>query len=84
MEDDLVFHSYAIGLLQELSFPENSEEWRPINDASKISLKAFYSTIAIIIPECPSRAICFQEIKYYQCLWNIWADLKLVTMLTGL
>lgn len=95
-EDDLVYCNDAAGLLQELSFPEDSSEWRLFIDASKISLKAVLLHNGNKYPSVPvahatnmkenyaNLEVLLEKIEYSQYLWNICADLKVVAILTGL
>lgn len=95
-DGDLVFCNNAEGLLQELGFPERSEEWRLFIDSSKISLKAVLLHNGNKYPSVPvahatnmketyeNMKLLLDKIRYSQYSWNICADLKVVAMLTGL
>jgi hypothetical protein len=43
IQDSLCIYSDVNGLVEELGFPHNSEEWRLFIDASKLSLKLFFT-----------------------------------------
>lgn len=67
-EGELVFCNNTEGLLQELSFPEESEEWRLFMDSFKFSFKDGF----------------WRKLKIYSYTWNICAHLKAIAMLTRL
>ncbi|GBP76229.1 hypothetical protein EVAR_61899_1 [Eumeta japonica] len=95
-EDDLVFCNDAKGLVQEMGFPEHPEECRLFIDSSKISLKGVLLHNGNKYPSIPlahatnmkenygNIQLLLERIKYSQYTWNICADLKVVTIITGL
>lgn len=93
-ENDLVYCNDAAGFFQELSFPEDSSEWRLFINALKISLKAVLLHNINKYPSVPvahatnmkenyaNLEVLLEKIEYSQYLWNICPDLKVVAILT--
>ncbi|GBM59891.1 hypothetical protein AVEN_62370-1 [Araneus ventricosus] len=94
-EESLAFFCDIDGLLKELRIAHEPNEWRLFIDASKLSLKAVLLNNRNELPSIPvAHAVYMKEtyynlkqlleINYSKYVWQICADLKLVSLLMGL
>jgi hypothetical protein len=96
MDGDLVYCNDVCVLIEELWVQRTSDQWRLFIDSSKLSLKAVLLCNGNNLPAVPlAHAVHMQEtytsiqglletIYYKDHQWYIHADLKVVTLPTGL
>ena len=96
MSNTMCYCADINGLMEELGFQHNVDEWRLFIDSSKASLKAVLLYYGNTKPSVPvAHAVEMKEtyetmqtllklIKYDENQWNICGDLKVVGLLLGM
>ena len=96
MENDICFCTDIDGLMSELGYKHEVDEWRLFIDSGKISLKAVLIHNGNQKPSVPlahavgmketfqSMEILLKVINYRNYNWNICGDLKVISLLLGL
>ena len=96
VKDNLCYCKDVSGLMIELGYEHDSDEWRLFIDSSKTSLKAVLLHNGNVKPSIPvahavnmketyeAMKTCLEAINYSKHSWKICADLKVISLLVGL